>query len=264
LVVFAIPGVVQAQGIGLPAAKYGGDAFAGSYLLPPCGLTCATLTAPGTVSDTSISSPSFSSTASATLTGFPFPIVSADANASNDAAVAAAQIVYYMEIAGGAGTPPVTLDVFASGSASASGGGASGGGGLEIQDTSSLAVVASWTTCANTIFATACSGQPFSFNLLGTPVALSANTVYAVNITAVASVGGCATPPCALQTGDAQAVTDPWFMIDPATPDLSLYSLELSAGIGNAPLAPAPEPATWALLVGGIAVLGATKRATRR
>jgi PEP-CTERM motif len=263
LVVFAIPVVVQASG-SLPAAKYGADAYAGGYLLPPCGLSCAELTVPGTVTDSSISGPSQSSMASATLTGSPIPMVSAHANAGIDSAVAAAQIVYYMEITGGLGTPPVTLDVFASGFASASGGGAAAGGALEIQDSSSLAIVADWTTCANTISAASCSGLPLSFNLLGAPVALSANTLYAVNITASGSVGGCLSPPCALQTGDAQAFTDPWFMIDPSTPDLSLYSLDFSAGIGNTPLAPVPEPGTWALLVGGIAMFGAAKARTMR
>jgi hypothetical protein len=257
LVVFAVPGVVHAAG-SLPAAKYAGDAFAGSYQLPPCGLSCANLKAPGTVTDSSMSS-----TASASLTGSPFPMVSAHANAGTDAAVAAAGIVYYLEIAGGAGTPPVTLDVFASGFASASGGGVSAGGALEIQDNSSLAIVADWGTCASTISATACAGQPLSFNLLGAPVALSANTLYAVNITAVGSVGGCLSPPCALQTGDAQAFTDPWFMLDPSTPDFGLYSLELSAGIGNTPVAPVPEPGTWALLAAGIAVLGAAQPGRR-
>jgi len=256
LVVVAIP--VQAAG-SLPEAKYGANADAGSYVLPPCGLSCATLKGPGTVGDTSISDPSHSSTASAALTGSPIPTVSAQANAGTSAAAANAQIVYYMEITGGLGTPPVTLDVFASGSASASGGGAAAGGALQIQDNSSLAVVADWNTCASTIFAAACSGLPLSFNLLAMPVALSANTLYSVNITAVASVGGCASPPCAFQTGDAQAFTDPWFMIDPSTPDLSLYSLEFSEGIGNTPLAPVPEPATWALLIAGIAGFWATR-----
>jgi hypothetical protein len=259
LVVFAIPAVVQASGISLPAAKYGADAYAGSYLLPPCGLSCAELTVPGTVTDSSISGPSQSSMAIASLTGSPIPMVSAHANAGTDAAVAASQIVYYMEITGGLGTSPVTLDVFASGFASASGGGAAAGGALEIQDSSSLAIVADWTTCANTIFAASCSGLPTSFNLLGAPVALSANTLYAVNITASGSVGGCLSPPCALQTGDAQAFTDPRFVIDPSTPDLSLYSLDFSAGIGNTALAPVPEPGTWALLLGGIAMFGAAK-----
>jgi hypothetical protein len=57
---------------------------------------------------------------------------------------------------------------------------------------------------------------------------LQAN-LYAVDITAIGSVGGCILPPCNLQIGDAQAFIDPSFMIDPLTP-LGVYSLEFSAG----------------------------------
>jgi PEP-CTERM motif len=202
--------------------------------------------------------------ASATVTGSPIPMVSAHANAATDAAVASAGIVYYMEIDGGLGTSPVTLDVYASGSASASGGGADAGGAFQIVDATSNAIVADWYTCANIVYAASCSGLPASFNLLAAPVALSANTIYAINITAIASVGSCLSLSCPLQTGDAQAFTDPRFMIDPSTPNGSLYSLDFSAGIGNTAVAPVPEPATWALLVAGIAVFGAARPRTMR
>ena len=144
--------------------------------------------------------------AQATLTGSPIPMVSAHANASNDAAVASAGIVYYMEVTGGSGASPVTLDVTASGSASASGGGATAGGGLEIQDSNSLAIVAAWTTCANIIYPAGCSGIRERSISRGRPCALYSNTLYAVNITAVGSVGGCLSGPCALQTGDARSL----------------------------------------------------------
>jgi len=244
----------------LPAAKYGADAYAGSYLLPPCGLSCAQLTVPGTQTDSSLSPGGFnSSMAQATLTGSPIPMVSAHANADNDAAVASAQIVYYMEVTGGSGASSVTLDVTASGFASASGGGATAGGGFEIQDSNSLAIVAAWTTCANIIYPAGCSGIPGAFNLQGTPLALHSNTLYAVNITASGSVGGCLSGPCALQTGDAQAFTDPSFMIDPSTPNLSLYSLAFSAGIGNT----VPEPSTALLLSAGLMGLAVRRRHAR-
>jgi hypothetical protein len=66
-------------------------------------------------------------------------------------------------------------------------------------------------------------------------VALYSNTLYAVNITASGSVGGCLSAPCPLQTGDAQAFTDPSFMIDPSTPGAGGYSIVFSPGIASVP-----------------------------
>ena len=255
----------------IPAAIYIGDAYPGSHLLPACiGApgSCAQLRAPGTDLDSSISPDGFSSSmAEATMSGSPFiPEVTAHANAGNDASVASAQILYYMEITGGAGTSPVTLDVSASGSASASGGGAAGGGAFEIQDNTTNAVLGDWTTCASTIFPGACDGVGTTFNLVGQPLTLNSNTLYAVLISATASVGGCpGFISCPLQTGDAQAAVDPSFVIDPSTPDLSQYSLNFSAGIENT--APTPssvsEPATCTLLVMAIAMLAASRARPR-
>jgi len=203
----------------LPAPIYNALAYSGTYQLPVCigrPGSCSLLKGPGTTTDSSIGPGGFnSSMAQATITAI--PTVSAHANAGNDAAAASAQVVYYMMITGGIGVSPVTLDVTASGSASASGGGASAGGGLVIQDNSSDAFLAFWTSCADIINAAACSGQPTSFSEVGVPLALYSNTLYAVEITAAASVGGCLIAPCPLQTGDAQAYTDPSFMIDPST-----------------------------------------------
>jgi hypothetical protein len=264
VVVAAVLGIAapaRATSIGLPLAQYAADAFAGSYALPPCGLTCASLTIPGTVINSEDEGGGLiSSMARASMTGSPIPMVSVDANAGGafgDAAVAGASIVYYMEIVGGTGTPTVTLDVNASGFASASGGDANAGGALEIQDPLNN-IVEQWTTCANTTPSTSCGGVPTSFTLVGVPLALSANTIYAVKIGATGSVGQCFLVQCPLQIGDAQAFTDPWFMIDPLTP-LGVYSLEFSAGIGNTPGSPAPapvpEPASLMLLGTGIVTL---------
>ena len=157
-----------------------------------------------------------------------------------------------MEITGGSGTSPVTLDVSASGFAAASGGGAAAGGAFEIQDNSTGAVLADWVTCADTIYPPACSGTPTAFNLVAQPLTLNSNTLYAVLIAASASVGGCLGLSCSLRTGDAQAA------IDPSTPDLSQYSLALSDGIVNtAPTSTStsvPEPGTCGLLAVAIAI----------
>ena len=171
----------DAVAVVIPDAIYAANAYPGSYLLPVCigpPGSCAQVRAPGTALNSSLSPGGFSSSmAEATMTGSPFiPMVTAHPNASNDASVASAEILYYMEITGGSGTSPVTLDVTASGSASASGGGAAAGGAFEIQDNSTNAVLGDWATCASTIFAGACSGLPTAFNLVGQPLTLNSNT----------------------------------------------------------------------------------------
>jgi hypothetical protein len=57
---------------------------------------------------------------------------------------------------------------------------------------------------------------------------------------------------------------DPYFAIDPSTPDAAGYTLAFSSGIGNAPI-PTPLPAAaWLLLsgLGGMIVL-ARRRVAR-
>jgi hypothetical protein len=58
------------------------------------------------------------------------------------------------------------------------------------------------------------------------------------------------------QTSSAYSFIDPYFFIDPdflaANPGYSVSTLT----VGNAPVTPVPEPETWALMLGGLAVLG--------
>ncbi len=59
--------------------------------------------------------------------------------------------------------------------------------------------------------------------------------------------------------------TDPQFLIDPNTPDASLYSVVPEDGFGNAPATAVPEPSTWATMLTGFAILGfASWRASRK
>jgi hypothetical protein len=62
--------------------------------------------------------------------------------------------------------------------------------------------------------------------------------------------------------GDAHALADPVFKVDPSNTNANAYSLVFSPGIGNG--APAPEPAAWALMLVGVGGLGGAARASRR
>jgi hypothetical protein len=57
---------------------------------------------------------------------------------------------------------------------------------------------------------------------------------------------------------NAQAFADPYFQIDPSTPNADQYHITFSLGVGNAPVASVPEPATLTLLgtaLGGLLLL---------
>jgi PEP-CTERM motif len=61
------------------------------------------------------------------------------------------------------------------------------------------------------------------------------------------------------QGGQAFASVDPAIFVDPNFIDASLYSIELSPGVGNGvpgTTAAVPEPATWAMLLLGFAGIG--------
>jgi hypothetical protein len=64
----------------------------------------------------------------------------------------------------------------------------------------------------------------------------------------------------------ASAYLDPYFSIDPSTPNADQYSILTSPGIGNALPSAIPEPATWAMMLIAFAGLGFAgyPRAARR
>jgi hypothetical protein len=51
------------------------------------------------------------------------------------------------------------------------------------------------------------------------------------------------------------AYIDPYFFIDPSSPDAGQYSIVTSFGIGNAEPGAVPEPSTWAMMLLGFAGL---------
>ena len=70
----------------------------------------------------------------------------------------------------------------------------------------------------------------------------------------------------AVDGATASARADPYFFIDPIfLADNPGYSLEISEGVANAPIAAGiPEPASWAMMLIGFGGLGATLRSRRR
>lgn len=68
------------------------------------------------------------------------------------------------------------------------------------------------------------------------------------------------------QSFDVRSFVDPYVSIAPGTPNAALYSFAFSPGVGNLPT-PVPEPAAWALMLGGlggIAAVGVRRRRTAR
>jgi len=63
--------------------------------------------------------------------------------------------------------------------------------------------------------------------------------------------------------GQAFASVDPFISIDPEFADANLYSIVQSAGVGNG-VGTVPEPASWALMVGGFAMAGIALRRRSR
>jgi hypothetical protein len=58
------------------------------------------------------------------------------------------------------------------------------------------------------------------------------------------------------------ASIDPFIFVDPSFANAGLYTITLSPGVGNG-VAGVPEPATWAMLIGGLALTGAMVRRRR-
>jgi len=60
-----------------------------------------------------------------------------------------------------------------------------------------------------------------------------------------------------LRPEPASASADPFIFVDPAFPQASLYSIEVSPGVGNADAAGVPEPADAGLVALGILMCAA-------
>lgn len=60
----------------------------------------------------------------------------------------------------------------------------------------------------------------------------------------------------------ASASADPYIFIDPSFADAAKYSIAVSEGVSNnnPALAAVPEPASWAMMIGGLGLVGVSMR----
>jgi hypothetical protein len=252
---------------GVPAAFYRGNAQdPGSNV---------TLSTPGAASN-NYTDPTGGLDASSyaiSLAGTPTPAVTASITSNytpyTDVS-ASAQVFYYFEIADSTGSTaqtPVTADVTAALSASSFGDGV-GGSIFQIQQISYISgstvctagtpcAVQSWFACAAEDPFQCAATTPVALNV-STTESLFSNTVYAVELSATASVNVFVASP----SGTAGGFVDPGFGIDPTTPNASDYSFLFSDGIGNPGIgsSPVPIPASLTLLTLGLASLGVIRR----
>src|SRR5579863_7954907 len=245
-----------------PAARWSGDIEAGSAHLGGGCCEAATpvpVTGPGSFSN-SITSP-YGATASTTVvtTGTPFPSLSVSSQtsafSSPDYVTTSSQIelYYYVQFDGPGAS--VNVDLHGAAALSASG------------DTSTSATVelyAGSTLVAGVNFnptgvTGCCYGigvqpdfNPASFTIQA--AFMNVPTGSPIEITMVAAADAePATNPDGPQS--ASAYLDPYFSIDPSTPDADQYSILTSPGIGNAMPSAVPEPSTWVMMVLGFAGL---------
>jgi len=89
-------------------------------------------------------------------------------------------------------------------------------------------------------------------------VAIQANTWYTIDMAVSAGATTLAGYDVSAANASAYAFADPYLSLDPSTPNTAAYTLEISPGIGNGPLVvtSVPEPDTWALLMGGLGIVG--------
>lgn len=110
-------------------------------------------------------------------------------------------------------------------------------------------------------YATDCSGDGFSHTNGVAEFFVKTNTTYTVGLSTHVSARGDSDA-----TRAALAYVDPYFYIDPTTPDLQSYSLNFSENVGNSPPSTGgtvPEPASWALMIGGFGLAGERLRRRR-
>jgi hypothetical protein len=196
--------------------------------------------------------PGVPSSAFASVTLSPSPFVSVEATAPPTAVLgagASATALYYFQVTGGepGDAIPILID-FALGASS-------------TPESSALARLIYYTTVMGSVAGTeevvcnpqVCDETEFSDTL--SLVALSGATLNSLTLYVEAQA-----PPTHFSTESARAFADPYIYIDPAFPNASLYSVVVSPGVGNVPLAQVPEPATLGLVGSVLVAFGLLRR----
>jgi hypothetical protein len=231
--------------IALPDAVWSGSANTG--VVGPPGNSCCIgiqhpVTGPGTTTTAQTSFYGENAFSQVQAVGLPFPAITASATvgpaSSAISAGALAQLIYDVEIIGPAGFVPLDITSHSSLSSTAGVGEASTnaqlavGGNLLLNAASiSGGGALGFSTENNTLLEYA--GQPIQIIMF---VEASAEGPSAAN--------------------SATAFLDPYFFVDPNFPNVGLYSVITSPGIGNSPDSAIPEPPSLLVIFAGLASLG--------
>jgi hypothetical protein len=268
-------GLTEAMAQAVPGPQWSGQNEVGGTKAD--GTCCANITDPitGPGSYPNATTSALGGTASSTVVtqGTPFPSLSVSSQTSatskHDTVFgdSNAQLNYYIEVLGPG--PTVTLDLQGSAALAAVGSDTSTISYIELilrDDTINNVVAGVGYTqgVAGPTYGTDYgSGVPAGFNpasfKLDTSLSIPTSSVMEVQMFASAEASSAAGESAA----SASAYLDPYFSVDPSTPNADQYSILISEGIGNA--LTTPEPSTWAMILVGFAGIGFfARRASRQ
>lgn len=183
--------------------------------------------------------------ASAAVSGDP-PSSQSSGSSSNDSLFVNATLTYSVEVVGPGQTVSLDFRAMANGSSS--------GGSFAYADTVGELRFADGSyqvfgkTCTVVLYCLPVGGSPIDNGTSNGSMLASIEVPFSV----VLDTQIHATPG-----GSSSAFIDPYFFIDPSTPDAQDYQILLSVGVENiGPAGAVPEPSAWAMTLAGFAGLG--------
>jgi hypothetical protein len=183
--------------------------------------------------------------ASATVSGDP-PFSESSGSSSNDSLFVNATLTYSVEVVGPGQTVSLDFNAIANSS--------SRGGSFAYAETVGEFGFADGSyqvfgkTCTVMLYCLSVGGAPGDNGNTNGAVLASTDVPFSVLLfTQIHATPG----------GSSSAFIDPYFSIDPSTPDAQDYQIFLSAGVENiGPAGAVPEPSTWVMMLIGFAGLG--------